>query len=387
MRGRESTVVPFADPVIAVATAAIACLVGSQYSPLGWGPDPVAYALTVLIFLPLAVRRQVPVLALALSNSALLVFVGLGYPQLGMNFWGPVLAVYSVASLRPPKIVALCYSTVVPVLLWAGLRLTLPWYIAVAEAVVFPLTAWALGNVGRQLELRNRQLAVLTEQLRVEQESRTERAVTEERVRIARELHDVVAHHMSVIAVQTGLAGYVFDDDPPTARAAVNTISATSREALREMRRLLVLLRTDDEPDDTALNLAHLPELVRRMRATGLPVSMDLPADGLDELSPGLQQCAYRVVQEALTNVIKHAGLASTEITVVRGVDHLTVRVSNKPGQPVSSAGLSTGHGLVSMRERAALYHGTLVAERNADGGFVVDLTLPTGADDRPSAV
>jgi signal transduction histidine kinase len=386
MRDREGTVVPFADPVIAVTTAAIACLVGSQYSPQGWGTDPVAYALTVLIFLPLAVRRRMPVLGLVLSNSALLVFVGLGYSQLGLNYWGPVLAVYSVASLRSPRIVALCYSTVVPVLLWAGLRLPLHWYVAVAEAAVFPLTAWALGNVGRQLELRNRQLAVLTEQLRVEQQARTEHAVTEERVRIARELHDVVAHHMSVIAVQTGLAEYVFDDDPRTARAAVNTISATSREALREMRRLLVLLRTDDEPGDTALNLAHLPELVERMRSTGLPVTMDLPADGLDGLPPGLQHCAYRVVQEALTNVIKHAGPVPTEITVVREGDHLRVRVVNKPGRIAPATGPRHGHGLVSMRERATLYHGTLVTARNADGEFVVELTLPTGTDDHPPA-
>lgn len=373
--------------MVAVAAAVIACLVGSQYSPRGWGPDPLAYALTVLIFLPFAVRRRVPVAAFALSTSALLVFIALGYSQLGLNFWGPVLTLYTVASLRPPKVVAWCVVAVVPVLLWAGLGLALPWYVAVAEAVGIPLTAWALGNVGRRLELRNQQLAVLTEQLRIEQELRTERAVTEERVRIARELHDVVAHHMSVIAVQTGLAGYVFDDDPPTARAALHTIGATSREAMREMRRLLMLLRTDDDPGDTALNLAHLPELAHRMRVSGLPVALDMTRDELGHLPPGLQLCAYRVVQEALTNVIKHAGLTATEVTVAQTAGHLTVRVTNEPGHPSQEAGPSTGHGLVSMRERAALYRGDLRAERRADGGFVVELTLPVEADDQTSAV
>jgi signal transduction histidine kinase len=387
MRGREKATVPGADLVVAVAIAAIACLVGSQYSPRGWGPDPVAYALTVLIFLPFAVRRTTPVLAFALSNSALALFVGLGYIQLGLNFWGPTLLLYTVASLRPPRVTAVCLATAVPVALWAAWHLTLPWYIAIAEAIVIPLTAWAMGDVGRQLEVRNQQLAVLTEQLRIEQELRTERAVTEERVRIARELHDVVAHHMSVIAVQTGLAGYVFDDDPQTAKAAVNTIAATSREAMREMRRLLMLLRTDDEPGDTALNLAHLPELADRMRTAGLPVTLDLTTSELGELPPGLQLCAYRVVQEGLTNVVKHAGLVATEVVVRREADCLTVRVTNEPGQPSQDAGPSAGHGLLSMRERAALYQGTLTAAGRQDGGFVVELILPIAAEDRNTAV
>nr|WP_225953347.1 sensor histidine kinase [Kibdelosporangium phytohabitans] len=235
-----------------------------------------------------------------------------------------------------------------------------------------------LGNVGRQLGLRNEQLAVLTEQLRIEQELRTEQAVTEERLRIARELHDVVAHHMSVIAVQTGVAGYVFDDDPPTARAAVDTIATTSREALAEMRRLLMLLRTDDEPGDTALSLAHLPELTDRMRTTGLPVTLDMDPADTDDLPSGLQLCAYRVVQEALTNVIKHAGFAATEVRVRRDAEQLTVRVANDKGTP-SPGAEGTGHGLINMRERAALYRGSLSAGERTGGGFVVELTLPIG--------
>jgi signal transduction histidine kinase len=381
MRGGGRMTIPVVDVAVAVAMAVIACLVGRQYSPQSWGPDPVPYGLTVIVFLPFAVRRWAPVLVLAVSTSALLGYLALGYNQVGLNFWGPVLLVYTVASLRPPRITALCTAAVVPVLLWAALLANLPWYIAVAEAVVIPVTAWTLGNVGRQLELRNRQLAVLTEQLHDEQELRTERAVTEERVRIARELHDVVAHHMSVIAVQTGLAGYVFDEDPPTARAAVNTIAATSREALREMRRLLMLLRTEDEPGDTALNLAHLPELAGRMRAMGLPVTLDMTPAEVGQLPSGMQLCAYRVVQEALTNVIKHAGLVAVNVLVRRETDRLTVRIANEPGAP-AGIGSGAGHGLVTMRERAALYQGTLSAAQSAGGGFVVDLTLPIGLDD-----
>ncbi|MEU4765856.1 histidine kinase [Actinosynnema sp. NPDC023794] len=380
MRGGRRGTIPALDTAAAVAMVATAWLVGRQYAPTSWGADPVAYGLTAAIFLPFALRRRAPVLALATSTSALVAFLALGYDQLALNFWGPVLLLYTVAALRPPRVTARCTAAVVLTLLWAALVADLPWYIAVAEAVVIPTVAWAMGNVGRELALRNRQLAVLTEQLRTEQELRTERALTEERLRIARELHDVVAHHMSVIAVQTGLAGYVFDDDPTTARAAVDTIGATSREALREMRRLLMLLRTADEPGDSALNLAHLPELVERLRATGLPVTLDLTPSEVERLPPGLQLCAYRVVQEALTNVIKHAGLAATVVRVRHEADQLTVRVANEPGTP-SASDSGAGLGLITMTERAALYQGTLSAGPRADGGFVVELTLPTALD------
>ncbi len=386
MRWGGRGTIPALDLAAALAMVATAWLVGRQYAPTSWGADPVAYGLTAVVFLPFALRRRAPVLVLATSTAALAVFLALGYVQLALNFWGPVLLLYTVAALRPPRTTAACTAAVALTLLWAALVTGLPWYIAMAEAVVIPAVAWAMGNVGRELALRNRQLAVLTERLRTEQELRTERALTEERLRIARELHDVVAHHMSVIAVQTGLAKYVFDDDPPTARAAVDTIGATSREALREMRRLLMVLRTDDEPGDTALTLAHLPELVERTRAAGLPVTLDLAPPEVERLPPGLQLCAYRVVQEALTNVIKHAGLAATAVRVRREADRLTVRVANEPGPP-STGDAGTGHGLLTMTERAALYQGTLSAGPRADGGFVVELTLPITPDEKAPTI
>nr|WP_042181965.1 sensor histidine kinase [Kibdelosporangium sp. MJ126-NF4] len=378
MRGGGKGTIPVVDVVITVALVVISWLVGRQYSPTSWGPDPLAYVLTALIMLPFAVRGRAPVVAFAASTAMLLVFLAFGYTQIAFNFWAPVLLLYTVASLRPPRTTGLCTGSVMPVLFWAALVSNVAWYVAVAEAVLIPLTAWMLGNVGRELGLRNRQLAVLTERLRVEQELRTQQAVTEERLRIARELHDVVAHHISVIAVQTGVAGYVFDDDPPTARAAVDTIATTSREALAEMRRLLMLLRTDDDPGDTALSLAHLPELVDRLRRTGLPVTLDLRLADVGDLPSGMQLCAYRVVQEALTNVMKHAGFATTEVRIRRDTDELTVRIANEKGTPTADAG-GTGHGLNNMNERAALYRGTLSAGEQADSGFVVELTLPIG--------
>jgi signal transduction histidine kinase len=380
MRGGRREGVPAVDIALAVVMVVLACLVGMQYVPRGWAADPVPYVLTVLIFVPFAIRRRAPVLTMAVSASALLVFLAFGYDQLAFNFWGPVLLLYTVASLRSPKTTSLCTAALMPVLLWAALLTGLPWYVAIAEAMLIPVIAAMIGNVGRQLQIRNRQLAVATEQLRIEQELRTERAVTEERLRIARELHDVVAHHMSVIAVQTGLAGYVFDDDPQTARAAVDTIAVTSREALQDMRRLLMLLRTEDDPGDTALNLAHLPELVERMATTGLPVVLDMKSTDVGHLPSGMQLCAYRVVQEALTNVIKHAGLVATKVMVRYENNELTVRIANERGTAPGS-GPGDGHGLINMRERAALYQGTLSAEPRDDGTFVVELMVPVNED------
>jgi signal transduction histidine kinase len=383
MRGGRREGVPVVDIALAAVMVVLSCLVGMQYVPRGWGPDPVPYILTVLIFGPFAIRRRAPVLTFAVSESALLAFLAFGYDQLAFNFWGPILLLYTVASLRNPKTTALCTVLLVPVLLWAALLTGLPWYVGIAEAMLLPLIAAMIGNVGRQLQIRNEQLAVLTAQLRIEQELRTERAVTEERLRIARELHDVVAHHMSVIAVQTGLAGYVFDDDPQTARAAVDTIAVTSREALQDMRRLLMLLRTEDEPGDTALNLAHLPELVGRMTTTGLPVVLDMKPTDIEHLPSGMQLCAYRVVQEALTNVIKHAGLVATNVMVRCENNELTVRIRNQPGT-VPDDGPGAGHGLINMHERAALYQGKLSAGPRDDGAFVVELTMPVN-EDRPA--
>jgi signal transduction histidine kinase len=239
--------------------------------------------------------------------------------------------------------------------------------------------AWVLGNVSRQLEQRNRQLAEATAQLEHEQRQHIEQAVVQERFRIARELHDVVAHHMSMISMQAGLAGYVFDSDPETARTAVDTIGATSRETLDEMRRLLVLLRESDlegaaETPAPAPGLNLVRSLADRAEAAGIDVALTTSGE-LESLPSGLQLAVYRVVQEATTNVIKHAGRCGVEITVRRepGVIHATV-VDDGPGTGPAGSG---GFGLTGMRERARLYGGTLTAGSRPGGGFAVKLTIP----------
>jgi signal transduction histidine kinase len=227
----------------------------------------------------------------------------------------------------------------------------------------------------------------LTEQLHQGREERARAAVMEERVRIARELHDVVAHHMSVISVHAGLGRYVLASDPGAAGAALDTIAGTSREAMNEMRRLLAVLRVatakltaDGGSDEPAPGLARLDDLVERVRAAR--VSVDVTVTGTAVALPsGADLCVYRVVQEALTNVLKHAASARTTVSLDYRPDALVVRVSDDgPGLSLAPADRAPGHGLVGMRERAGLYGGTLSTGPGPDGGFAVTLALPIPA-------
>ncbi|WP_228771607.1 sensor histidine kinase [Actinokineospora iranica] len=371
------------DAVIAVATTGLAWVVGSQYFPDPWGPDLLAYALTAAVFLPLAARRAAPVAVMAASTGALAAYLAAGYDQLALNFWGPLLALYTVASMRPPRVTGACLVAVAPVLFWSGTVSGLSLPIALAETLLLPATAWAFGETGRKLADRNERLAAVTEQLRAEQRKRTEQAIVTERLRIARELHDVVAHHMSVIAMQTGLASYVLDADPDTARTALNVVSGTSREALDEMRHMLDLLRASDDPgadvdgdsQQPAPGLDGLDDLISRVRAAGVEVESTVVGTPRP-LPSGLQLTVYRVIQEALTNVLKHGGQCRAWVSVTWHPRQVVVRIDDDGTQAGDPA--PGGHGVIGMRERARLYGGTLTAGSAPEGGFAVRLTLPT---------
>jgi signal transduction histidine kinase len=198
-----------------------------------------------------------------------------------------------------------------------------------------------------------------------------------ERARIARELHDVVAHHLSVVSVQAGLARYVLTSDPPTAGRALDTVLDSSSEALEELRRVLSLFRTAPfEPYAPAAGLRDLPALADRVRSSG--IRLEIRTTGAPyPLAPGADLCAYRVVQESLTNILKHAPGARAVIAVDYARERLTIEVSNDSSAPVGGPG--TGNGLLGMRERARLYGGTLHAGPRPGGGFAVLLTLPVG--------
>jgi signal transduction histidine kinase len=241
-------------------------------------------------------------------------------------------------------------------------------------AVVLPTLA---GRLVRHHREQAESLRALTAELEHERERTAQLAVAEERARIARELHDVVAHGLSVIAIQADGAEAALQQDPERAQRPLRAIRRSAEEALAEMRRLLGVLRTDEEADLAPQpGLAQLPTLVERARSAGLPVT--LYVDGEPRALPAsLDLSAYRIVQEALTNVHKHAGDAPTSVKVVWRRNLLGIQVRDTGTAGVVPRVNGSGHGLVGMRERVKLHGGELRAEPHAHGGFEVVAKLP----------
>ncbi|MFJ1864890.1 sensor histidine kinase [Streptomyces sp. NPDC088097] len=356
-------------------------------------PDALAYGLLAAVYLPLAVRRRAPLLVLGTTATAVLCHFTLAYYH-PVAVCGLALANYTVAAHRSREVSVPCTVVTWLILLW-GTRLAEPGIGALSVAFVTATAAvtWVTGDVSRRLAERGRRLAALTEQLRREQEERTRRAVSDECMRIARELHDVISHHVSVISIQAGLADYVFTTDPPTAHKAVAVITDSARDAGDEMRRMLAVLRhgvehtahgrsgalagAEADTDGPPPGLARLDELADRVRAAGVPVH--ITGDALTgPLPAGLDVCAYRVVQEALTNVLKHAPTATATVSLAREQRSLRVRVTDTgPSRPQPETRDVPGHGLIGMRERATIYGGTVTAGARSHGGFEVDLVMP----------
>lgn len=331
------------------------------------GATPAAaVVLAVLSVAPLAVRQRAPVLVTAVIGAALAGYALAGYGDFPSGAIGLVIALFTVAVLRDRPVAAAAFAGAVAVVVLAYLATDsdVVWS-QVAQAGVILLVTWIVGASVRRWA-RDAELAAAA----------AARAVAEERMRIARELHDVVSHHMSVVSLQAGLAAYVVDTDVPTARQAIRTASDAGREALGEMRRMLGALRMDDEhaayrPQP---GLAQLDALVERVRDAGLDVHLSVSGDVRD-LPPGPDLCAYRVIQESLTNVLKHAGPARAAVALEYGPRTFTATVADNGG----GAGTPSrdGHGIRGMRERAELYGGVLHAGPGRGGGFTVRLRLP----------
>ena len=246
-------------------------------------------------------------------------------------------------------------------------------YAVTISAIV--TAAWALGFAGQERERYVASLVARAEQAERMAEREVELAARDERSRIAREMHDVVAHGLSVIVVQADGARYAAAKDPDVAVGTLGTISSTGREALTEMRRLLGLLRDGDTGVTPQPGLDDVRHLVDEARAAGTRVDADLPPDGT-EVPDGVALAAYRIVQEALTNVRKHAGPGATVAVRVAVGHDLEVDVRDD-GRGAAADADGRGLGLVGMRERAAVHGGTLEAGPSVGGGFVVSARLP----------
>jgi signal transduction histidine kinase len=246
------------------------------------------------------------------------------------------------------------------------------------DGVMIGLLPWAAGRLLRERGARERASRERAERLDGEREQRARTAAYGERARIARELHDVIAHSVSVMVIQAGGARVVMDSEPERAATSLQFVERAGRDALVEMRRLLGVLDSGSDPRALAPQpgLADIDNLIFRTRAAGLVTDLRVEGDA-GEVSPALDLCAYRIVQEALTNAIKHAGPARAAVCVRWGCDALELEVADDGRGPIAPDGGSGGHGIAGMRERAGLHGGSLDAGAGAGGGFVVRARLP----------
>jgi signal transduction histidine kinase len=349
--------------------------------------DLLGVAIAALASLPLVAWRRAPLAVFALTAGASVVLSGLGYPS-GPPL-GPTVALYFLA-LSPDKTRAPRWLAAGVV---AGLYVLHAGAVGVAqdEFPTVPLLfgalvwggAWVIGDRVRQ---RRARIAGLEEKLRrAEREAERERrlAAAEERTRIARDLHDSAGHAINVILVQAGAARLLNKQDPERAQAALETIEEVARETLGEIDQLVRALREDDHPEATGgtveppLGLAALETLAERHRSAGLAVSVRTRGSRRP-LPPALDQAAYRILQEALTNAARH-GRGTAEVELSFGPSALKLTVTNPAAANGSAA--AGGHGLVGMRERATLLGGSLEASAS-DGRFRVWARLPYDAGD-----
>jgi signal transduction histidine kinase len=247
--------------------------------------------------------------------------------------------------------------------------------------IAWLLGAWAVGSIIRGRRVRTAELEALTRALAEQRDLQAQAAVAVERGRIARELHDVVAHNVSMMVVQAGAAERVLEGAQSDVRDALAAISTTGRETIDEMRLVLGVLRSDD---GLALapqpGLADIDQLVQNVSSAGLDVRLRVDGGQPPSLPPGVDLSAYRIVQEALTNVLKHAGPASAEVTLRYGDAAVEVEVCDDGGA-TGANDLKGGNGLIGMRERVMMLGGELHAGVRQGGGFIVRARLPiTGA-------
>jgi signal transduction histidine kinase len=348
----------------------------------------VGYALVLLHTLPLAARRRFPGTVLGISVASGLAIGALGLPPF---FLGPAIlvAVYSVAAYGDRR-VALAGLAAAELGL-AAVQLTPGKFDAPVVWVQFALiigAAWLLGYFVGDRHVYAARLEERTAELEQAREELARRAVAEERLRLARELHDVVAHSMSVIAVQSGVGAHVAESRPEEVGKALSAIEATSRATLEELRRLLGVLRQDSEPQASLApvpGLADLEGLLGEVAKAGLAVRLQVEGTP-SPLPAGVDLSAYRIVQEALTNVVKHAGPAQAQVTIGYRDRDVTVEVTDDgrgAAAPTGDGRGGTGHGLVGMRERVAAFGGDLETGPRPGGGFRVAARLPLAAERR----
>ncbi|MFE9437842.1 sensor histidine kinase [Streptomyces sp. NPDC006602] len=374
----------------ALAAGVLACMVaGSFVDPhekhdVSWGfrtPAPLSLVLMTLGAAALVFRRRAPMTVLALTGTVSLVEAVTGDPRAPVAM-SAVIALYTVASTtdRPTtwRVGLLTMTVLTGASMLAG---PLPWY-AQENLAIF---AWTGIGATAGDAVRSRRAFVHAIRERAERAERTReeearRRVAEERLRIARDLHDVVAHHIALVNVQAGVAAHVMDKRPDQAKEALAHVREASRSALNELRATVGLLRQSGDPEaptEPAPGLDRLDELVGTFRSAGLRIEV-ARADNGTTLPAAVGLAAYRVIQEALTNVQKHAGTeAKAEVSVVRVGPNVEITVLDNGAGEDHDPETVGGHGLLGMRERVNALRGTLTTGPRYGGGFRVHAILP----------
>ncbi len=345
--------------------------------------------------LPLALRRRAPLTVLLASTAAFVALVLLVGPagEGSVTAIAFSLAVYSAAAYGRARwrdwVCGICLVAVLGAL-WRQLTVDIPpddsipvlllFFILLVNLVLF-CALWALGAALSSGRRRAAQLLERTVELEREREENARRAVFDERVRIARELHDVVAHHVSMMGVQAGAARVVIGQDPVRAKEALASIESSSRQAVSELHRLLGFLRQAGDADDLAPSpgLGQLHRLAASMSDSDLTVAVRVEGEERP-LAATVDVSAYRIVQEALTNTLKHAGASRADVCVRYWPDELEVEVVDDGHGSAGRSPAPGGLGLIGMRERAALHGGQLTVGPAAGGGYAVRVRLPTPA-------
>jgi signal transduction histidine kinase len=377
----------------ALALGVLTCMVAGSFvdphaqHPDKWGtrtPDAVGITLMVLAAAALVARRRSPLPVLAATSVLTLTELVTGDPRAPVAM-AAVIALYTVASTTDrPTTWRVGLLTMTALTATAMLVGPAPWYDQ-ENIGIFAWTGMA-ATAGDAVRSRRAFVAAIRERAERAERTREEEArrrVAEERLRIARDLHDVVAHHIALVNVQAGVAAHVMDKRPDQAKEALAHVREASRSALGELRATVGLLRQSGDPEaptEPAPGLTRLGELVGTFHSAGLAVDV-VRADEGSTLPAAVDLAAYRVIQEALTNVQKHAGTqAKAEVSVVRVGPNVEITVlddgARNPGDP-DSGGAGGGHGLLGMRERVTALGGTLTTGPRYGGGFRVHAILP----------
>jgi signal transduction histidine kinase len=370
-------------PVVIAAVLTAAAVLESARAAGPFSPT-VALVFGVLATAPIAVIRRFPFVAISLvltANAAFVVLARLSWSVAAVAGWLLTLAACPVVWPRGRAAIAIALTEVAVLLGVTGLNGNVtPWDATAAEALAV-LAAWGAGEMVRARRQRAAEQAAIAEQVR---DLRERDVVARERASIARELHDVVAHHVSMIAVRAATAQYSVPELPEPGRAAFDEIADEARTALTELRVVLGVLRTPDGSDAGAApqpRIADLTGLVDRMTSAGMRVT--LRVDGQVRPLPGSTElCCYRVVQEALTNAGRHARGSAVQVSVTFDEETISCTITNSMAIVSSGprSGEERGFGLTGLRERVAMLQGAFEAGPDKSGGFTVHAALPAQA-------